>query len=442
MIPFYQKRILIIFTSIIYISYLLGFYFNENSIGSGGLDGDLNWMWNNFDLFKNNSLIDAINHKDFFGNRTPLLYIINIIFNPFINDIYYYRLSIFLFSLIGPICFYFCLKNKFKNIDKEILLLISSLILLSPYYRTTAYWGMEINYGIITMLISFYYLIIINENNKKISLQNILMLVFFSSLSIYFDQKLLFIPILAFVTIMLTKNNLQIKIITLILYSLLALPFIYLIIKWNGIVPPRTQELNLGTFNSLDNINLHFYHIGYATSMMALYFLPILFLFNNNFFEKIFLFLKNNFLYIACPFLVYIILFIYLDWYELAQSTLPINSRTGSTYGLGFLNKLSFIFFLDPIFRKVFIFLSFFISWVVVSFFFQKRIKNILLIFYFYFLSISISPIVQEYFDPYILLIGLLCFDLKLKIDFRMAIYTTSYVGILLVAAIFYRISL
>ena len=103
-----QKIILILLTILIYVSYFLGFFFNENSIGSGGYGGDLSWIWKNFELYKNNNLIDAINHNEFYGNRTPLLYVINILFNPFIDSIDSYRLSIFIVSLLGPLILYLC----------------------------------------------------------------------------------------------------------------------------------------------------------------------------------------------------------------------------------------------------------------------------------------------------------------------------------------------
>ena len=47
-----RNFILLAFSILIYISYFFGFYFSENSIGSGGYDGDLVWIWNNFQLFK------------------------------------------------------------------------------------------------------------------------------------------------------------------------------------------------------------------------------------------------------------------------------------------------------------------------------------------------------------------------------------------------------
>ena len=110
------KNILIILTFFIYVSFFLGFYFNENSIGAGGYRGDLEWMWTNFEIYKNHDLWTAIHHPDFFGNRTPLLYILHILFNPFIFNIDSYRLTVFFISLLAPLIFYICLAQKFKNL--------------------------------------------------------------------------------------------------------------------------------------------------------------------------------------------------------------------------------------------------------------------------------------------------------------------------------------
>ena len=79
----YKYKIYLIFYSIIiFTSYILGFFINENSIGSGNYNGDLIWIWKNFEIFKNHNLIDAIRNESFFGNRTPLLYILNLYLNP------------------------------------------------------------------------------------------------------------------------------------------------------------------------------------------------------------------------------------------------------------------------------------------------------------------------------------------------------------------------
>ena len=254
-----KNNLIIFFTFLIYISFVLGFCFNENSIGSGGYDGDLGWMWKNFTIYKSNDLWTSIHHPDFFGNRTPLLYILHILFNPFIFNIDSYRITVFCISFISPLIFYICLRQKFKNIDKTILFFISSFILLSPFYRTSAYWGMEIQYGIICMLASIFFLnyALDNNINSKLKLYFLLtLLTFFSSLCLYFDQKLLIIPFIVLFEIIRSKINFKFKIFSLINYFIFGIPFLYLIIMWNGIVPPATQQANPNAITAASKIEL------------------------------------------------------------------------------------------------------------------------------------------------------------------------------------------
>ena len=109
-----KKNFLILFSIIIFVTYIIGFIINENSIGSGNYSGDLNWIWKNFDIFKNKNIFSAIGSEDFFGNRTPLLYLLNIYLNPFLHSIDSYRLSIFIFSILGPLAFFFMYQKKIR----------------------------------------------------------------------------------------------------------------------------------------------------------------------------------------------------------------------------------------------------------------------------------------------------------------------------------------
>ena len=225
---------------LIYVSYFFSFIFNENSIGSGGYYGDLNWIWQNFEIFKSNNLLDAINDENFFGNRTPLFYIINIFLNPFIDDIDSYRLSVFIFFIISPIILYFTLKNYFPNDNQFTLFCISSFLLLSPYFRSSSVWAQEINYGILSLIITFFYYI---KYKHSKSFFNLFFIILFISLCVYLDQKILIVPLLCFYNIIIdNKLNLKFKLISILLYFIYALPFVYLITVWGGIVPSLTQE--------------------------------------------------------------------------------------------------------------------------------------------------------------------------------------------------------
>ena len=113
-----QDNILLLFSIGIIVSYFLSLYFDENSIGSGGYNGDLTWIWRNFEIFKSNNLVEAIVHENFFGNRPPLFYILNLYLNPYIENIDSYRKSVFLFFSITPVILFFTLKKKFAYQNK------------------------------------------------------------------------------------------------------------------------------------------------------------------------------------------------------------------------------------------------------------------------------------------------------------------------------------
>ena len=134
-------------------------------------------------------MLTAINFTDnsdpnnqFNSSRTPLVYVLHKLFNPFLENQIDFRRSVFIISLSGPVLFYFCLKQKFKE-SNLLLFLIASVILLSPYFRTNSYWGGEINYGIITMLTSVFLLnyTLFGKPQKKLNIYFLLTLLNFFS---------------------------------------------------------------------------------------------------------------------------------------------------------------------------------------------------------------------------------------------------------------------
>ena len=120
------------------ISFFYGFYIDEISMGAGGYNGDFVFVTKSIDLFSNNSIKDSILLFSETSNRPPLIYILHKLFNPFFTDELNFRRSVFLISLFIPILFFLCLKEKFKNTDKVLLILLSSIILLNPFVRNSA----------------------------------------------------------------------------------------------------------------------------------------------------------------------------------------------------------------------------------------------------------------------------------------------------------------
>ena len=205
------------FTSVVLIalavsSYFIGFYLDENSAGAGSFDSDFGTIWRNLQIFISNDTMSSLNHPDYLDSRLPIAYLVHEFLNPFVETKISFRRSVFAISLILPVLFFLCLKQKFKQTDNLLLLLVSSTIFLSPYFRTSAYWGMEENYGLIFLLLTFLALnyFFKNENLEgyKIYLQ-IFFITFCSSCCFYFDQKLTIIPIICFFQIILCKKNIN-----------------------------------------------------------------------------------------------------------------------------------------------------------------------------------------------------------------------------------------
>ena len=295
---------------LIVVSYFFGFFFNENSAGAGGYKGDITWILKNIEIFKTNNLIDAIFDEKLFGNRTPLIYIINKIFNPFFFEYEKYRYSVSLLSFLGIFIFYLGLKIKFKEVNQSQLLLISSVILLSPYYRTSAYWALNENYGIFFSILS---LVLLGSSKnwlgKSFYFLKITLLIFSSSLCVYFDQKLIIIPLIAYLTIINYEKKLSFKISITVLYGIFSIPYLFLIYKWRGLVPPLTQLENPNSITSLNHIkDIYLFNFGYASTIIGFYIFPFIFFKEKNFINllKKFFLNRNNYIIIFIG-LIYIL---------------------------------------------------------------------------------------------------------------------------------------
>jgi hypothetical protein len=428
-----QKKFEKFYNFIIFIpllSFIFGFYIDENSAGMGNYAGDISWIKKNIQIFLENDLREAIFHPELFGNRTPLIYILNKLFNPLFSDFEKYRISTFLFSLLGPIIFYKILRIRYSLIDKKILFLISSLIYLSPYYRTSAYWGLNENYAIFTLFLSFLFLEkFLNE--AKNYFKNIFFVAIFSSLTIYFDQKFLIVPIVCFFSIIFSnKTDLKYKIFLILNYLVLSIPFIYLLYRWGGIVPPATQIANPKTITSLTDIKLIYHiHLGYAATLISFYLLPVILFTDKNIIRKIkYMFLtKKTYLLIFLFFLFNFLNFLFFDFEKFTV--------TDYWVGLGIIHKLSIILFNDIFLQEIFTYCFFFFSFIVLLFFFYQSKFDALVITYFLLISLLLWPLMQEYFDPLIIILAFAIFKSVNNFNKINSFFIFSYLLIFLLIA-------
>ena len=430
----YYKILLVIFILLSWSSFFVGFYLDENSAGAGGYRGDWKFLWPNLQVFLNNDVLSAIKDENFLTNRPPLSYILHKFLNPFVENEIHFRRSVFFISLTVPIIFYLFLKKKYKKEDNLILFLLSSTVLLSPYFRTSSYWGLEENYGFICLLLSsiFLNLFLRKDNEKKnTNYLSLFFCIFFSSACVYFDQKLLIVPIICFFTIIASQKS-KIRIFSTLLYLLMSTPYIYLINVWGGIFPTAlTITRKLGDTVYPD-------HIGYASTIIAFYLIPLLVFKENsikimiqNFLKK-----KESYYLILLP-LIYIVYLIVISYF-FEKDPININVHLGK----GMVHKISFILFDNIFIKKIFIYLSFFVSALVILIFVDKNFKDKLILSYFLIIALFIYPLMQEYFDPIILLMVFTFFSTKLFINFKNVTILFFYLSTLLLASNIYYYNL
>ena len=120
-----------------FISLILSYLLNENSSGGASLDKIITKPFiDSFSL----GFLEGINYSiDVRQVHSPIFYYVLFLMDSFFANETAVILYIFISSLI-PFIFYKILKKKFKKKNKNFLFLLSLIIFLSPYFRSSAIW--------------------------------------------------------------------------------------------------------------------------------------------------------------------------------------------------------------------------------------------------------------------------------------------------------------
>jgi len=420
-----QEFLVSLLSLILFFLFIYGFYTNENSAGSGGYNGDFNHIWSNLSLLKEN-ILSNLNSSLYSDSRPPLSYLIHILFNPYINQIESFRVTVFLISFVVPFLLYFSLKEVHGHLGKNLLILTALIVTLSPYFRTSAYWGLGENYGFIFLLASFLQLKKFKKSiNFNTNLQNysqILFLCLFSSLCIYFDQKLIFVPIIILVEILRQNLSIKFKISSFIYFFIFAIPYLYLIYIWGSLIPSDASAKRFVT----EKINL--FNVGYCLTIISFYIAPLIFLKEINlsqFKEKV---LNKRFAYLfGISFLYFSLIFLFNDFRNLPD------------VGQGYVHKLLLILNLNEFISTSLTILSFLTS-VIILYLYIDEVDDFLLIIYFLVLSLFVWPFYQEYLDPLIFLLVFSFFKTKIFLNYKRVYFLILYYSIFLFASnLYYR---
>jgi len=383
---------------LISISFFLGYFFRENAVGGGKEFYTLSWPI--IQSLKEDFLFTINNFYLFKDATWPFSNIINAYLNPFSDDITNFQLSNTIISFFIFLIFAIILKRVFLHVKFIDILLTSSVIIILPFFRTSAFWGKNENYGWLFLMLALYFFFEIRKNITKIpttkDIINVMLFCFTSACALYARQALVFLPISYLFYLFFNKANNKIIIVSIISFFIFAMPGILLILTWGGLLDSTNRE---GVFyGSWLHHKYIIKNIPILLSFLGFYLLPILVIdFMNcglkNFSKK---YLKN----FALAFLVFVFL----------MQTNGLNYLGEYTLGGGALLKLNYL-----IHKNNFLLLLTFssIGFAILMKFFREDRNNIIILMPMLIIYTFPKLLYQEYLEPLILLM----FFLALKTD-------------------------
>ena len=383
-----------------YLSVFLGFYFNEDSSGSGGFIADFNNTW---------GYVLALQEKIFvlpskWVLHTPLHFLIISKFNFFLESKLLLRIFYCLLCFLIPLIFYNCLKTKFTEVKKHSLLILSSSIFLLPSFRSGSIWANDH----ITALFFFilFILYFLKWEKDKNCFKYVVLQCIFLSLTVYTRQyyAIFFIFCLYKYFIYLQFRKF---ILICFLISLLTIPG-FILIYYDPILLSTTFDKNLSNT------------ILVSSSILSFYLLPfcILYFFANKIYKKV-------------DTKIITIFFVIILFTLLLNNFFDYNYKTGG----GFFIKLSYLILRNDL-------LSLFTSatgLTILFFLFKEKKENLLMIFLMLF-AFPAYMIFQKYFEPMFIFVFFLLIKTKLTFNFftnkNNFIFYYFYIFLYLISAI------
>lgn len=405
-------------STLIISSYLLGFIFNENS-GGGGKNDFEGHIWFVILSFKESFLYTINNYGKWEEAVWPLHHIIHAFLNPFSYNPNTLKLSHFIYSLTAVVILFFCLRERKRNIKDENDCYIISLpffLLISPYFRTSAYWATTENTSLLLLLLSIYFFL---RTKKKQTNFNIFLVCLFTSLTLYARQYYFFLNVL-FLIWLLKKQLYREFLYSLIFYLFFSIPGICLIYTWGSIYDVNSNPAHYTNYISFQNFYVNFFCV---TSVFFIYSIPFI-LFK---LRELFLFFKKYKFY----FLIFGLIVILLP-YNYSWTSGKIN------LGGGLPIKLSVLFFGNYLFLKIISLLG-----IVVFFYLSNLNRNNFFILIFALIIFCLPKIFfQEYLDPFLYILFIFLIDFKKNSFLYKKEFTITlllYESLILISAIFYQ---
>ena len=376
---------------IIYILFILslfvGLIFQENS--AGGAIHDINHLLPYIDKFQEGFKTGMQYYLNNINIHSPFFFILISYLNNLFNNIFYTEILYILTSSVLPILFYRILKIKF-DYNKNLLFLVSCLIFISPYFRSSAIWLLGDNLALIFFSISIiYYLKFSNDKNNRNLYLCITTIIICCYIRYYYA---LFYFFYLFSVYREINNKFLFILLTYSFFiSIPAFFYIYLIVNNYNFIDTVYSYSKLNYFGNIFTILsiILFYIFPFITSDLK-------------FIKKHYLKNKKEIIFLSFPLIIIYFLDIIFN----------NNLINFSPLGGGVFNKLFNLIELD---LKISLLTISIISILILNFYLRtKLIKNYTLMALFI-LSFPMYTLFQKYFDPliYIFLFGLITFSEK-----------------------------
>lgn len=205
-----------------YISLLLG----EDTLGAAKSDY-LNHKLN-ASYFIDNIIQSLLIYNTYDAAHSPIFLILQSLFLKYFENDIFFKIFNLNFNILIIFIFYNILKTLFKETNKSYLLIFSSVIFISPTFRSSSVWPDSFLCGLLFFLISVYFFVKFKRKNKdkfKNSILNTIFLAISSYISPNFSVFVILFYFEFFKYFKISKNILFLTLINIFL----SFPAIYYI---------------------------------------------------------------------------------------------------------------------------------------------------------------------------------------------------------------------
>ena len=350
-------------------SLIISLIIGENSSGGSKLDSEITRQF--VDRFSINFFYGI----EYFINsgqvQSPSFYIIIAYFEKILGKFFLKYLYLFISALV-PIIFYISLKKKFQNINKNYLFLVSLVVFLSPFFRSSAVWMTTDNLAILFYILSISKYLSLKKNN---STRNIFLCLTYLSLAVYIRQYY----IIFFLYFFIKFNNFLTlkKLFCILLFQIL----IFLPLLWYYYY---FLQINFSQLNSFES-SISPFELNFFKNLLI--FLSLYFFYTIPLYANIFLEIKRNiikyFFYILVLFLIFLSIYF-------------VKSIIFNEFGGGFFVKISKI-----LNRRELFFVASFLGALLLC---KNLNPNNIIVYICLILAFPTVIVYQKYYDPLLIL--------------------------------------